>query len=106
VMGPVPIRDPDDEGLAIQERYEAFHKRHPEVLVQLVAFTFEVYRKGFQHYGIRTIWERMRWHFQIDKDQGEEFKLNDHYVSRYARRIMQDYPELDGFFEIRRLRRK
>jgi hypothetical protein len=90
--------------LTIQERFEAFDKEHPEVYAYLVALAFELYRKGFHHYGLRCPWERMRWHFQVTKKLGEEFKLNDHFPSRYARKIMTQYPELDGLFEIRKLR--
>ena len=44
------------------------------------------------------------WHFQVEKDLGADFKLNDHFHSRYARTIMKQYPELEGFFELRELR--
>lgn len=102
--GLFPLADPD-ELLTIQERFEDFHKRHPEVYAYLVALCFELRRRGFHHYGMRAIYERARWHFQVEKDLGEEFKLNDHYHSRYARLIMANYPEeLGDFFELRELK--
>lgn len=93
-----------DAERTIQERFEDFHGRHPEVYAYLVALCFELQRRGFRHYGVRSLWERARWHFQVEKDLGEEFKLNDHYHSRYARLIMSKHPELNGFFELRELR--
>jgi len=93
-----------ERGASIQERWEEYDATHPEVYQYLVFLTFEAYRKGFRHYGVRAMWERMRWHFQVEKDLGEDFKLNDHFPSRYARKIMAEYPELDGFFELRTLR--
>ena len=99
------MADQDDVLLTIQERFEDFHKRHPEVYAYLVALCFELKRRGFRHYGVRPLYERARWHFQVEKDLGEEFKLNDHYISRYARLIVAQYPEEFGeLFELRRLR--
>lgn len=87
----------------IQERFEEFNREHPEVYTYLIALVYEVLRKGYSHYGIRTLWERMRWHFHIEKGDNE-FKLNDHFHSRYARKIMAEHPDLDGFFELRELK--
>ena len=88
----------------IQERFEEFHKAHPEVYAYLLALCIELRGKGFKRYGIRSLWERVRWHFQVEKELGADFKLNDHFHSRYARKIVQNHPELDGFFELRELR--
>ena len=99
-MAPGPIR------ITIQEQYEAFSKEHPEVKIYLVALAFEVQRKGYANYGISPLWERMRWHFHIEQDLGEDFKLNNNYRSRYARTIMAENPKLEGFFRLRELQRK
>ncbi len=88
----------------IQEAFEAFHKEHPEVETYLIALTYEVQRKGYERYGIGALWERLRWHFQIEVGLGEDFKLNNNFRSRYARKIMREHPDLDAFFEIRELR--
>lgn len=90
--------------LTIQEAFEEFDRLHPEVCTYLVALAFELYRKGWTHYGIGALWERMRWHFWIELDLGEDFKLNNNYRSRYARKIMTEHEELAGFFEVRELK--
>jgi hypothetical protein len=95
----------DERKLTIQERFERFHQRHPEVFAYLVALCYELRRRGFQHYGIRPLWERARWHFQVEKEQGADFKLNDNYCSRYARFLMKQFPDLNGFFELRELKK-
>lgn len=91
------------ESASIRERFERFHAEHPEVYAKLAELALEARRKGFAHYGIRSLWERMRWHFQIERGD-EDFKLNDHYPAHYARLLMQEYPELQGFFETREIR--
>lgn len=88
----------------IQEAFERFHAEHPEVETYLIALAHEVKRKGHQRYGIGALWERLRWHFQIEIGLGDDFKLNNNFRSRYARKIMHEHPDLDGFFEIRELR--
>jgi hypothetical protein len=88
----------------IQEAFDRFHGDHPEVETYLIALAYELRGKGYRRYGISALWERLRWHFQIEVGLGEDFKLNNNFRSRYARKIMQERPDLDGFFEIRELR--
>jgi hypothetical protein len=52
------------------------------------------------------VWERVRWSMWVEKEEGEQFMLNNNLHSRYARKIMEDYPSLRGFFELRKLRSK
>jgi len=89
---------------SLQRRFEAYHQARPEIFDHLVKLCFEVKAMGFKRYGIGSLWEVMRWHFQIDKKMGDDFKLNNDYRSRYARLIVATYPEFDGFFEMRELR--
>lgn len=89
---------------SIQERFEDFHARHPEVFAKLVELAREVKARG-KRCGIRTLWEKMRWAFEIERDADDEFKLNDHYHSRYVRLIVDTLPdEFGGFFELRQLK--
>ena len=93
----------DSRPITIQEAFEAFHQEHPEVLLYLVNYSFELLRKGFAYYGIKSIYERVRWHIQVEKGD-REFKLPNNFHSRYARLIMRLYPELEGFFKLCSLR--
>lgn len=88
----------------IQERFEDFHERHPEVYQEIVRLARLVKSKGFHRYSIDALTQRVRWHFQFEREKSEEFKFNDHFRSRYARMIMEFEPDLDGFFETRRLK--
>ena len=89
---------------SIQEKFEDYDRRHPEVYEQLVGLAFDLYRRGRKHYGIGALFERLRWHFQIEKDMGEDFKLNNNYRSRYVRQLISQHPELEDFFELREVR--
>ena len=81
----------------------AFHAAHPEVYAAVVRFAREVRGRGFKRFGMRAIWERARWFLAIESEEGE-YRLNDNFISRYARLVMQQEPDLVDFFEVRELR--
>ena len=94
----------DFESKSIQRAFEAFDESRPEVYRYLLQLALDLYAKGFRHYGIGALWERMRWHFHVERDQAEEYKLNNNYRSRYVRKMIAEHPELEDFFETRALR--
>lgn len=60
--------------------------------------------RGVRHYGIKGIWESIRFDWMMSPGRDEEgFKVNNNYHSRMARKLMDAYPCLRGFFELRRL---
>jgi hypothetical protein len=90
--------------MKIQDRFEEFDRANPEVYSAIVKFARQAKGNGFSSYGMKSVWERMRWHFQFEKQMGDDFKLNNNYCSRYARKVMQHEADLSDFFETRRLR--
>ena len=81
---------------------ETFSAKHPKVNKLFVAFTKEVIDRGFKHYSVKAVFERIRWETdQADTDGKSTFKLNNNYTAWYARRFMQAFPEYDGFFRTR-----
>jgi hypothetical protein len=62
--------------------------------------------RGWKHYGIAPIWEAIRYDASvslIERDKGG-WKLNNNHRSLLARHIMENYPDLRGFFDVRDLR--
>ena len=90
----------------IQQRFERFHIAHPEVLEELIGLARQWRRAGHDHGAIEVFWAVLRWQRGMRglPDDDEDYKLNDHYTSRYARLIMERCSDLDGVFEVRRLR--
>lgn len=84
--------------------FAIFHKKYPQVFEELVRLARLTLDRGFTHYSIKTLYELARWHFQMKTGPDEEFKLNNNYHSRYARRIIAQFPEFSGFFELRELK--
>ena len=88
---------------SIQERFEAWLDANPDFWPLFVQYAREV-KEQHAHYGARAIVERVRWHTAIHT-HGEPFKINDHFAPRLARKLKEEYPEFQGFFEFRRLHR-
>jgi hypothetical protein len=91
----------------IQTRFEAFDKENPKLWEYIKRYALEVKRRGLIHYGIAAIIERARWELNVTISvlDGEDFKINNNYRSRYARKLMAEVPDLVGFFRVRDLRR-
>ncbi len=89
----------------IDSRFAAFHAANPHVYQTLVAMARQALQNGHQRLGVRTLWEAMRWElmFQTRRPEGD-FKLNDHFTSRYVRLIVAQEQDLAPLFELRRLR--
>ena len=85
---------------SIQERFEVYHAAHPEIYPLLVRLARDVKQRGFERYSMKAIFERARWHMNIEKGD-RDFKLNNNYHAPYARLIMAQERDLAGFFETR-----
>jgi len=98
----IPEEEPRRRRDQILERFVAFHSENPQVWELFRRFTFDVLRRGFTHYSANAIFQRIRWHVDIETT-GSELKLNDHYHTWYARMFIAKNPDHTGFFELRKL---
>ena len=83
--------------------FEEFDKLNPQVWRMFARQALQAIKCGFKHYSARTIIEYMRHNTNIETTD-PEFKLNNNFVPYYARKFHREYPQYDGFFEIRRRR--
>lgn len=84
-------------------KFEKFHASNPHVYAELVRLARQAVAKGRTRFGMKALWEVMRWHFWLNTTD-TDFRLNNNYSSRYARLIMQQEADLRGVFETRELR--
>tara|TARA_R110000751_G_scaffold35565_2_gene87410 strand:+ start:719 stop:1024 length:306 start_codon:yes stop_codon:yes gene_type:complete len=87
----------------LQIEFDEFHGNNPEVYSELLKLSFDLKAKGRGKYGVKSLFEIIRWHRAMSTE-GDEFKLNNNHAPFYARLIMAQEPELEGFFETRRQR--
>lgn len=99
-----PLVIPDRvEGATIQERFESFHALNPWVLEQLETLIRDELAHGFKKTGIKALFEQIRWHYRRATN-GDRFRLNNDYPSRYVRLIVERHPDWADMFETRELR--
>ncbi|HEX6825415.1 MAG TPA: hypothetical protein VF077_03780 [Nitrospiraceae bacterium] len=72
----------------------------PEVVDLFVRLSFAIRQAGHPHYSARAILHRIRWHFEIDRGR-RGFKCNNNWTPGLSRWLMEEYPEMDGFFLVR-----
>ncbi|WP_330306255.1 MULTISPECIES: hypothetical protein [unclassified Streptomyces] len=92
-----------EPGRSIQQRFEAFHALNPWVLRHLEALTENCVDKGFRRVGIGMLFELLRWRYG-QATQGDAFRLNNNFRSRYVRFLIERHPEWAHLFETRALR--
>ena len=85
-----------------RDSFVEFHEANPDVYDKLVASAHGMKSLGFDRYAIGTLWEIMRWHYDVHGPRdGSGYKLNNNHRAYYARLIMHREPELAGFFDTR-----
>ena len=93
-----------DTAKSVEARFARFHAENPHVYAELLRLARQAKDRGQRKIGIRMIWEVMRWNLTIGTSRAlGDFKLNDHYHSRYAR-MLDRVPDLHGLFELRELK--
>lgn len=95
--GQIPLFQPSK----LEQGFSDFHTENPQVYELFKRFTFEVIRRGHQHYSADAVIHRIRWETGI-KTTGDERKINNNHVARYARMFMEEHPEYRGFFRTRK----
>ena len=87
-------------GRDAKKRFEEFHHKNPDVYRRLVKMALELASRGYQTYGMKGLFEVLRWEEAL-RTNGSVFKLDNNFTAYYARRIMLVEPRLKGFFKTR-----
>ena len=89
---------------SIQARFQAFHRRNPEVFAELRRLALDYQLRGYPCIGIKHLVEVLRWQRRAETfDPTSQFKVNNSYTSRYARLLQDEEPRLRGFILTREL---
>ena len=82
-----------------KENFEEFHKNNPEIYDLFVKFTNMATQRK-QYYSAKAIFHRIRWETMMSSDWKiqDDFKIDDGWISHYARKFMDDFPQHVGFF--------
>lgn len=96
----------DAPGRSIQDRFEHWLEANPHVFELFKQFARQARAAGRRRYSADAILHRIRWHVNVEMApvDGEEWKCNDHYSSRLARKLIEQDASFANFFELRELR--
>ena len=89
----------------IRKQWRRFHEENPEVYTLFKKFSFELISVGFQNYSSKSVFERIRWHTDV-QTRNTKFKLNNNYTAYYARLFNVDHPQHNTFFRTRQTSRQ
>ena len=86
----------------LKARFEEFDTANPHIWELLVKFSMEAKESGLKTFSISLLIERIRWELQVVSKFHDAYKINNNHRAFYARKLMAEYPELNGFFRIRK----
>lgn len=86
------------KGKWTKENFEKFDAEHPDVyrLFKMYSLQAAKYRR---RYSAKSIFHRLRWDTMVQG--GKDYKIDDGWISHYARKFTQEYPEHESLFEFR-----
>lgn len=85
-------------------RFNDFNEKNPEVYALFKRFTFQAISNGHKRLSAWMIANRIRWETQIET-VNDDYKISNDYIALYSRKFMRDYPQYDGFFKIKEMKR-
>jgi hypothetical protein len=102
----VPIPAVEKPTFALEDRthrdFRVFHRDNPHVYDELRRMALDLRARGRRQYGIAGLWEVLRWRWSMQTDTQEEYKLRNAFRAYYARLLMHEEPQLEGFFDTAR----
>lgn len=92
----------------IDERFAEFLKTNPDVWDLFKRLAYRAQASGVHRYSAKAIIERIRWEYTVERKRSDgdrdDFKINDHFTSRFVRKLITEDPTFAGFFETRQIR--
>lgn len=88
----------------IYTRFLDYHIKFPRVYTLFERFALELLRNGREKIGAKMIMERVRWECYTGSKDEEGWKINNDYISHYARLFMKNHPEYSDCFETRAIK--
>jgi len=90
--------------MSLKDQWQAYHEENPQIYQLIEQFAQQVIDRGYKEYSIGIIWERLRWHLDIETRTAHTFKFPNNHRAYYARHWMEQHPEHPDFFRTCALR--
>ena len=86
----------------LERAFWEFHSENPHVYDKLEQLALQLRRSGINRWGMKALWEVCRYELMLRTSaSAKSFRLNNNHTAYYARLLMDQNPELAGFFETR-----
>ena len=88
----------EDEQKAV--KWAEVKRKHPRLLPHLARLALELKHRGHKRYSVDGLFHILRW--ETGATTGDlGFKMNNDYTAFASRDLMKQYPQLEGFFQLR-----
>lgn len=84
-------------------RFVAFNEANPEVYKLFEKFALDAKSSGRKRFSHWMIANRIRWYTQVETT-GKSFKLSNDYIACYARLLVYNLPQFEGFFLLKEMK--
>lgn len=91
--------------LSREEQFQKFHSENPGVYEFIRDRALRLKRHGYSKWSIEEIWNNLRWVRQC-KTTGKPYALDNNFKAFYVALLLDREPSLEGFFDVRKRRRK
>lgn len=92
-----------NRALQLDAEVDKFISENPHIWKKFRMLAVKIKARGYERWGAKSLWEVLRWEMALETNaQVPGPKLNNNYVSRFARKLMEE-EDFEGFFELRRL---
>ena len=81
-----------------KENFEIYDYQNPEIWEMFKKFSLQVALKR-KHFSAKCVFHRVRWETTIGSTG--DFKIDDGWISHYARKFAKEFPEYEELFEFR-----
>ncbi len=81
--------------------FAKYDRENPQIWEAFKKYAHQAKTKGFKHYSAAGIFEIIRWHTGVTGIG--QYKISNNYKPDYARKMMKEDVEFDGFFRTKSL---
>ncbi len=87
----------------LDQKFNEYHAANPHVFAEFIKMAMKANEFGRKRIGAKFLLEMIRWNTKTTAE-GDEFKVNNSYVSRYVRLLGSTRPDLAHLFAMRKIK--
>ena len=100
MLDDLPLFQPTKKPTKLKAQWEECKRHNPWLIPKLAEVARELKRSGHERYSISGLFHILRWETrETTGDHG--LKVNNNHQPFAARELMKQYPDLEGFFQLR-----